>query len=325
MIVNNNDMEIILRGSQEQVIRKMLNDRLFCLMKMPIVKPEKCSSIFSSSVFVGRMNDYAFVRSFAVRKENSETVYGDCELYLCINTQRGCDEEKKHYYQRALDYIIRYCDTFTYLTIDELLVFLKDKELVLITNYMYYGNIEALKVKDFLDELLLLRKESGSKFMLRDETCDIRVYLSRIGDENTVPEQGLYLEDVRDFDIRQRIVKLLEKSCKAFYDDEKYYSAEYETNYGVVHAAYYVTRFHSNHQWEADPVNIVNARISAFILPETVAQRKTNKLPKKKKTKNKTTGVDFMIDSIHVNSDCFSDLAEFKDYIESYFEYFMYA
>ena len=156
MIVNNNDMEIILRGSQEQVIRKMLNDRLFCLIEMPIVKPEKCSSSASSSVFVGRMNAHGFARSFAVRKENSETVYENCEFYLCINTQRGCDEEKKHYYQRALDYIIRYCDTFTYLTIDELLVFLKDKELVLITNYMYYGNIEALKVKDFLDELLLL-------------------------------------------------------------------------------------------------------------------------------------------------------------------------
>ena len=40
-IICDNDMEIILKGSSEEVIRKMLKDRLFALIKMPAKKPEK--------------------------------------------------------------------------------------------------------------------------------------------------------------------------------------------------------------------------------------------------------------------------------------------
>ena len=39
-IINDNDMEIILKGNQEETIRKMLKDRLFCLIKMPAKKTE---------------------------------------------------------------------------------------------------------------------------------------------------------------------------------------------------------------------------------------------------------------------------------------------
>lgn len=35
-------------------------------------------------------------------------------------------------------------------------------------------------------------------------------------------------------------------------------------------------------------------------------------------------GAEYMISSIHFNSDVFGDLAELKDYVDSYFEYFGY-
>ncbi len=73
-IVNDNDMENILKGAQElDVIRKMLDNRLFCLIRMPSEKPKKIISDFSSSVFVGSMNN-GLRRSFAIRNEGLKTL-----------------------------------------------------------------------------------------------------------------------------------------------------------------------------------------------------------------------------------------------------------
>ena len=314
-------MEIILKGSKEEVIRKMLDDRLFCLIKMPVKKHEKCTSDYSSSIFVSHMNDY-IPRTFAVRNSDSNTVYQDCEIFLSLSLERGCDAEKKGCFDKSINAIIRYGGSVAYPTIDELIDNLKGKELFIITNYMHYGNFEHLKVKDFLEKYLLLWKECGSNFIRRDEVCDIRIYLCRIEDESSYSGYGFYLEDVRDFDIRQRIVDLLNKYSKKFFDDELYYSAEYEAKSKEIQAAYYVTRFHSNKLWEADPVNIVNVRISAFVLPGTVTRRKSKKVLQNKVTKKNTSGADYMIDSIHFNSDVFYDLDEFEDFIGSYFCYF---
>ncbi len=322
-IINDNDMEIILKGSQEQVIRKMLNDRLFCVVKLPVKKPDKLTGKYSSSVFVSNMNAYCF-RSFAIRRTGSKNLYEDCESYLCVNHGRGLDEEKKGYFERSFKRIISNGGSIINLTVDELINSLKGKELVLITSYMHYGNFEHLKVEDFLEKLLFLRSEAGSGFLRRDEACDIRVYLRRIENERPYSEYGFSLEDVRDLDIRHRLIELLEKRSKRYFLDDNYYSAEYESRTEDIQAAYFVSRFHSNHQWDADPVNIVNVRIAAFVLPGEVSRRDAKKLPMSRKTKKHTTGADFMIDSIHFNSDIFTDIDEFEEFIDSYFLYFSY-
>ena len=320
-IINDNDMEIILKGNQDEAIRKMLKARLFCLIKMTAKKPERITSPCSSSVSVGRLNNWSF-RSFAIRKDGSKTLYSDCEYYLSIYEKRGTDEELSGYFEKRIERIKEYTISITYPSVDELLSFLKDQELVLITNYMHYGNFESFKAEDFLSELLLLWKDSESKFFRREEFCDIRVYLSRVEEDGAYPEYGLYNEDVREFDIRKRIVNMLLKSCKEDYGDEMFYSVEYEAQSEGVQAAYFATRFHSNTCWDADPVNIVNARISAFVLPGTTSLRKAKKLPMKKMTQNETSGSKYMIDCIHCNSDVFADMEEFKEYIDSYFAYF---
>ena len=320
-IINDNDMEIILKGNQEETIRKMLKDRLFCLIKMPAKKPERITSPYSSSVFVGCLNGFPF-RSFAIREDASKKLYSDCEYYLSICEKRETDEEMSGYFERGIERIKEYTISITYPSVDELLLFLKDLELVLITNYMHYGNFESLKAEDFLSKMLLLWKDSESKFFRREEFCDIRVYLSRVEEDGVYPEYGLYNEDVRSFDIRERIVNILLKSCKEEYGDEMFYSVEYEAQSEGVQAAYFATRFHSNTCWDADPVNIVNARISAFVLPGTTSPRKAKKLPMKKMTQNKNSGSKYMIDCIHCNSDVFADMGEFKEYIDIYFACF---
>lgn len=320
-IINDNDMEIILKGNQEEAICKMLKDRPFCLIKMPAKKPKRIISPCSSSVFVGRINGWSY-RSFAVREDGSKKLYSNCEYYLCIFEKRGTDEELRGYFEKGIERIKEHTISITYPTVDELLLFLKNQELVLITNYMHYGNFESIKAEDFLSKMLLLWKDSESKFFRREEFCDIRVYLSRVEEDGVYPEYGLYNEDVRSFDIRERIVNMLLKSCKERYGDEMFYSVEYEAQSEGVQAAYFATRFHSNTCWDADPVNIVNARISTFVLPGTTSPRKAKKLPMKKMTQNKNSGAKYMIDCIHCNSDVFADMGEFKEYIDIYFACF---
>lgn len=321
--ISDNDTEIILKGSQEEVIRKMLDNRLFCLIKLPTEKPKIMISEFSSSVFVGKMNS-GMDRTFAMRNEGSKTIYGDCEYYLSIYYRRGTDDESKGYFEHMLEWRRPFCFSITYPSMDELLTFLNGKELVLITNWMNYGNMEAYKVKDFMDELLFIWKECGSDYIRKDEFCDVRVFLTRVEDESSYPEYGLYCEDVRKFDIRHRIVDQFFKKSKEFFDDENYYSAEFETQTDDIQAAYFLTRFHSNTCWDADPVNIVNVRISAFVLPGTISPKKAKKLPLKKKTRNEESGAEYMIESIHCNTDIFPDFDEFKKYVAAYLAYFAY-
>ena len=322
-IISDNDTEIILKGSQEEVIRKMLDNRLFCLIKLPAEKPKRMISECSSSVFVGNMSS-RMNRTFAIRNAGSKTIYSDCEYYLSVFYQRGTDDENKGRFEELVEWKKQYYLSITYPSLDELMTFFKGKELVLITNWMNYGNMEAYKVEDFLEELLFIWKECGSKYISKDEFCDIRVFLTRVEDEDSYPDYGLYCEDVRNFDIRKRIVDVFSNKSKELFGDENYYSAEYETQTDDVQAAYFITRFHSNTAWDADPVNIVNARISVFVLPGTISPKKAMELPLTKKTNNEMSGTDYMIESIHCNSDIFSDFDEFKKYVTTYLNYFAY-
>lgn len=326
-VICDNDMEVILRGDSKETILKMLDNRLFALIKMPKKKPEKNSSSFSSSVFVGFMNGF-FLRSFAIRFAGTDTLYEDCEYYLTMHYQRGTDEESKGYFRRSLEEKKKAAIAVTYPTLNELVEYLKDKDLVLITNYMHYGNFESLKVKDFLKKIVFLWKDSESEFIRRDEFCDVRIYLTRL-DGSTNQDNSFHTEDIRNYDIRKRIIDLIEKISKKYFSDEEeysklYYSAEFETQEKDIQAAYCITRFHSNLNWDANPVNIVTSRISAFNMPGIVSPEKIVNLSADKKTKNNINGEEYMIDSIHFNSDIFNDLTEFEEYLDSYFCYFMF-
>ena len=319
-IINDNDMEIILKGDQKEAIRKMLDNRLFCLIKMPGKKPEKYTSKCSSSVFLTHINNH-FRRSFAIRNTDSNTEYEDCEYYLTVFYRRGTDDKDEYYFEDSISSENDMFILITRPTTEDLLSFLTGKELVLITNYMHYGNFEQFKIEDFTDDILFIRKECGSDFLMRDEFLDIKVFLTRADDGYSYPEYGMYPEDVREFEIRKRIVNLL-KLGSELYDNEHYYSAEYESHSKDVQAAYFLTRFHSNMCWDADPVNIVNTRISAFVLPGTTSSHKLRDLPDKKKTRKTVGGTEYMIESIHVNSDILPDLDDLKDYLDSYFDHF---
>ena len=319
-IISDNDMEIMVKGNHEEAIRELLRDRLFYLVKMPAKKP-KHTSKFSSSVFVGFMN--GMIRTFAIREADSKAKYEECECYLSVYFERGTDAKSKQIFERMMKSIIAESISAISPEIDELLSILNGRELVLITNYMSYGNMEALKVDDFLNRIMFFRKDGKSDFIMRDEACDIRVYLSQVYDDGDVKERRLSLKNICDLDIGSRIIEILKKKSRGFLN-ENYFSMEFESRTEDIQAMYFATRFHSNQQWDADPVNIVIARISAYILPGAVSSCEADKgLLKKKITKGNNNEI-YIIDAIHFNSDVFYDLSEFGKFLDSYFGYFAF-
>lgn len=43
-IINDNDMEIVIKGNQKEAVHELIRNRLYCLIQMPANKSDKCSS-----------------------------------------------------------------------------------------------------------------------------------------------------------------------------------------------------------------------------------------------------------------------------------------
>ena len=212
-----------------------------------------------------------------------------------------------------------------YPSFDEITAFMADKEFVWLTNYVEEHNMERAKSKHFLNDCLIFRENYETrKNLLYDELLDIRIFLTRVETEGSYPKYGLYPEDIRTFDIREKITDYLKKISKECFLDESDCFLEYESQSPDIQAVYFATKFHSNPAWSLDPVNIFNFRISAFVLPGTISPKKATELPLNKKTLKSDAGSEYVIDSIHINSDICYDLSEFKELIHGlYYDVFL--
>ena len=324
-IINNNDMEIVLKGDQETAIREMLRDRFFALLKMPVKKPERHTSPVSSSVFVGHMNCMLNV-TCAIRKRNTLTLFENCEYYLSMYHKRGNksyetggSKNDKEIFDHSIERTAFPGTEVTYPSVDELLTFMADKELVFITNYIEHHNMEIVKSKHFLNDYLLMRENYDEQYFRHDDYHDIRLFMTKVEDDGANSEHGLYPEDIRRFDVKDKIINRLSKISKESFCDKSDYYFEYESQSQDIQAVYFVTRYHSNPAWDANPVNLFNMRMCAFVLPGTISSKKAKKMPLKKKTVKTDCGSEYVIDSIHLNSNICFDMAEFNDLINGLF------
>ena len=313
-IINDNDMEIVVQGDQEEVLRRALKDRLFALIKMPARKPDRYISDFSSSVFVGRMQ-----MSPAIRARGSGIPYEACEYYLAFYRGRGTDDERKHYFERHVKRIVFPGAQATRPTIEELLSFLQDKELVFLTNYVEGMDMEHIKVKHFQEDFLLLRKDCKDEWIMTDDYFDVRIYLSRIGNDFPASDPRLAPDDIRCFDFHRRLLGGLKKTGEKLYENDSDCCVEFVSRSDHIQAAYSVTRFHSNPLWDANPVNILTFRSSVFILPGALTPPEARRYPKARLARKTADGTDYVIDSIHVNSDICFDLREFANLVHRHY------
>jgi hypothetical protein len=328
-IINDNDMEIILKGDQETAIREMLRERFFALLKMPVKKQH--TSPVSSSVFVGHMHGWS-THSLAIRKKGCLTVFEDCEYYLSIYHLRGNEfierdgscVNLKDLFDRSIERIAFPGTEVMYPSVDEFLAFMADKELVCLTNYIEHHNMEIVKSRHFLNNYMLMRENYDKRYFRHDDYHDVRLFLTRVEEEGAYAEHGLYPDDIRLFDVKDKIINYLRKISEECFCDKSDYYYEYESQSPEIRAVYFATRFHSNPAWDANPVNLFNFRICTFVLRGTISPKKAKKLPLKKKTMKTECSSEYVIDSIHLNSNICFDLAEFKDLLKGlFYEVFM--
>lgn len=317
-VIVNHDMELILKGNQEAALRQIVEDRFFALIKLPSKKPDKYISKCSSSVFFARMNSFKN-RTCAIRKNDDTSTFEECEYYLTVLFFRGKKDSGKEAFDKGVASIGIPEIEISYPTVEEFISFMNDKELVFITNHAEEnGNIEACKIDRFLNDDLLMRRNCDKYSILYDDYYDIKIYLIRAEHEGLPVPSHLSPDDIDFYDIKGRILSILEKNSKEYFSDESDFCVEYETRSDIVTASYFATRFHSNPLWELNPICILNFRISVFVLPGEVSRSKMDQLPEEKKTKHRTFG-DYYIDSIFFTSDWCLDLADFEKLIDGHF------
>lgn len=199
-----------------------------------------------------------------------------------------------------------------YPSIEELIFMITGKDLIFSARFLDAGGggIERVINKKLQELVFNLRIEK--EYYLIDELFDVRVFFKKVSDEKV--EENAYLKpiDIRDFNVCDQIVSILKNECSGFYNDDLVIN--YASVSDKLQAQYFLAKFHSNRQWDLDPVCILNYRISAFVLPYNVSKEE-RKQYKKKMAFNIKDGNRYIIDSIHINSDICFDLSEFEKLI----------
>ena len=154
------------------------------------------------------------------------------------------------------------------------------------------------------------------EYYLYHEFFRVQIYLQRTSETDTEEYTTMTPSDVRSYDITEKILTKLTKESNAFYDDA--ITIRYEMESEKLQAQYFLTKFHSNREWDLDPVCLLNYRISSFVLPGTFPSEKALELSEDKIVCDINTGDKYVIDSIHIDSDICSDLSEFNKWLERY-------
>ncbi|MBQ3379899.1 MAG: hypothetical protein IJS94_01735 [Clostridia bacterium] len=177
--------------------------------------------------------------------------------------------------------------------------------------------VEEVISRKMQEYVFALRKED--EYYLYDSFFCVQIFLQKISDVGAASASAPELmqpSDIRDYDVNEKILSKLTKESNGFYHDAMTicYAAESEK----LQAQYCLIKFHSNREWDLDPVCILNFRLSSFILPHTVSAEKAADIPEDRIVYDTKSKERYMIDSIHMNSDICSGLSEFYELIETF-------
>lgn len=95
-------------------------------------------------------------------------------------------------------------------------------------------------------------------------------------------------------------------------EDPENFVAEFECVSERLQSQHFLTLIHSNTAWEADPVNIFQFIISAYVLPGFVNKDSLVKMPREKLVRDNAKGKRYLLDSIHFHSDIYFDVKELQ-------------
>ncbi len=285
--ISDYDMELLLSGDQENLIRKITENRSFGVFSVDDKQHGKPYYYYSWEI-----------------KDTNGVADSTKRRYLCLSNERGVSDDTGN------------LQNFNSPSVEWLLEELKGKTLSYTVRHHGGGTGDTEKIinRDFLERILLLY-EDDDQFLINDEFFDIKVFLRCIGN-NQSAQKYIKPTDIRGFNINGRIIRLLRSNSNIL--DRDTIIAEYAAVSEDIQAQYFVTSFHSNRLWDEDPVCIHVYRISAFIIPGEIPFQEASELSKNKTAINYINGNRYMIDSIHFNNDICFDWAEFKQLIGFY-------
>ena len=314
------NQELILKGDQKSVLTVMLSKEAFALLKLPHERSESAAEIAVLSI-----SGYSNV--CAIRNLDFNTPYANCDYYLCINNREGDGRENLQDALKCTRLIMEYRKVdielnISFPTADEFLLFMEDKELVFDRYYRSCGgDTEGLYRSFFMDNFLKMRALKTRNLLVFDAFYDIRIFVTKIGNDPSLSVNELTPDDVRNFDIDSILHDYLREKTTGYYCNSSFdYNFDFEAQSDMAKASYFFKLFHGiheyNHERYHDPEGRLCYRFSVFVLPGIVSNDNAGVISKDKRAFNFVDGTEYKIDSIHINTEICSDISEFKDWID---------
>lgn len=160
----------------------------------------------------------------------------------------------------------------------------------------------------WLREMLRLGEDPG-KWYASDDFSDITVSLRRISEGAESEAAGnaadcgeLEAVDIAEFEVYDRLYDKLEHMARSWaYGDGIFVEYSISSDEGV--ARYCATEFYSNHNWDADPANLLVVRFDAEVSSEKCSARDVQFSHPTKATERKSDHERFLVDSLVMVND----------------------
>ena len=301
-IINSyDDVRFVISNLTEADIRNIVSDREFVVIK---VEPDVIKNNPRSKL--GKNVDLKYLTGF-------------CFDYYTLQIDDGNDACGRTYLYIRVQLPIQFHPSegvsVLYPTVEELIPMVLGKRLIFSTGFAE----DCCGVEDVLNRKLqeyVFAMRNEKEYYLYDSFFRVQVFLRKVSKGTASTLKVLTPADVRDFDVNEKILSKLKEESGRFYNDAEV--LQYASESAGLQAQYFLSKFHSNRNWNLDPVCILNYRISAFILPGRIPEEKAAEIPEAKLVRDLRSGTKYIIDSIHMDSDICSDLTEFNELVERF-------
>jgi len=160
----------------------------------------------------------------------------------------------------------------------------------------------------WLREMLRLGEDPG-KWYASDDFSSITVSLRHVAEGAESEAAGSAADcgnpeavDVAEFEVYDRLYGKLEHTARNWaYGDDVF--VEYSISSDERSARYCATEFYSNHNWDADPANLLVVRFDAEVSPERCSARDVQFSHPTKTTERKSDHERFLVDSLTMVND----------------------
>ena len=303
------DMAAIVKGSQTKVIKMILENRDFALVKIQVNDELTSEQQSAARRWIGTSMRNTVC---GIREEGTLYRKHQCDYLLALGKERReSDESREIPWNESQHKNLRY--DITTPSLDEFLNFMKGKELFFETYYFEHGGgYEAELVNAFCSDVLLLKRKQD--IYLTDDSYQVNVFFQKVADDKSIMPDALTPISINNFAICEQMMESMEKIVWEHYEglNESDIVLNFETRDACLNASYFLTRFHSNPNWDVNLTNILNLRIAAFLLPGGINSENSKEISEDKLT-TAAAGNIYKIDSIHFYSDICYTLSEFEE------------